>query len=152
MGHTPEPGTCSGSVLNLSNCMDVTLRNVDLYGCGAYGINAYSSDYIYMEDSVIRDCTYGCLSMYNSYGLYFTNDTFRDCNGYNMLEFFNSTADFQDCTFDNLNGTFLYADEYAYVYFVRCAMDEDMKAAVEGLPGFGIQVFGDWESSSSVKG
>ena len=152
MGHTPEPGTCSGSVLNLMNCMSVTLKNVDLYGCGAYGITSYGSYYISMDDSVIRECTYGCISMNESYGLFFTGDTFRDCDGFTMLELYNASATFENCSFSGLKGSFLSAGEYSYINFTGCDLEEEYKAFVEGLPYFGTQIIVDWESSSSAKG
>ena len=40
MGHT-EIGNCSGNVLNFTNCKNIELKNMDIYGCGVYGIGAY---------------------------------------------------------------------------------------------------------------
>ena len=139
-------------MLNFANCGGVFLYNMDLYGCGAYGITAYDSYYVCLDDSIIRECTYGCVSIYNSYYTFFSGDQFRDCKGFNMLEFYYSSADFEGCTFENLAGTFLHAAEGSYVSFEQCVMDEEAKACVESLPGFGTQIIGDWESSTSAKG
>ena len=152
MGHTIEPGYCSGSVLNLDNCAAVHLNGVDLYGCGAYGITASDCYDFYMNDSIIRECTYGCVSVSGSYSMFFTNNDFRDCEGYNMLEFYYSGADFRDCSFKNLKGTFLYVDDSSHISFSGCTMDEDAKAFIENHPAFGTQIEGDWESASSPKG
>ena len=152
MGHTPEKGTCAGSVLNFSGCSAVFLSEMDLYGCGAYGINAYDCSYFLMDNSTVRECTYGCLSFYGCYSLYFLYDQFRDCEGYNMLEFYNGAADFEGCSFENLGGTFLYVDDSAHVTFTECAMDEEARAFLENHPAFGTQIEGDWESATSAKG
>ena len=152
MGHTIEPGYCSGSVLNFDRCSDITLTNVDLYGCGAYGIYANECYYLVLDNSIIRECTYGCVSTTGTYSMFFTNDEFRDCEGYNMLEFFYSAAEFQNCSFENLNGTFLYVDDSAHVSFSGCSMDSDTKAFLENHPAFGTQIEGDWESATSPKG
>ena len=38
MGHTKEPGTCLGNVIEFRDCSNVYLNNLKLYGCGTYGI------------------------------------------------------------------------------------------------------------------
>jgi hypothetical protein len=152
MGHTPEKGTCAGSVLNLSDCSDVSLSDMDLYGCGAFGISAYSCYGLTMDDSIIRDCTYGCVDMVDSFGVSFTNDVFRDCEGFYMLELHYTSADFRECAFENLGGDFLHVDENSHVSFTGCAMDDGTRAFLETHPGFGTRIEGDWESASSAKG
>ena len=121
------------------------------YGCGAYGITAVECYYMLLESSVIRECTYGCVSYSNSYYLYFTDDRFLDCKGFEMLDFYYSTGDFQDCVFENLQGTFLYVGDGSYVSFEGCEMDAETRAWLENQPGFGTQITGDWESASSAK-
>ncbi len=152
MGHTIEPGYCSGSVLSFQDCSLVRLEGVDLYGCGAYGVSAYDCYDFSMNNSIIRECTYGCLSITGSYSMSFSNVDFRDCEGYTMLEFNYSAADFSDCSFKNLAGTFLYVDDSAHVSFAGCTMDSEIKAFLETHPAFGTQIDGDWESASSPKG
>ena len=152
MGHTPEKGTCAGSVLNLSDCTAVFLNDMDLYGCGAYGISAYSCYGLTMDGSVIRDCTYGCVNIVNSFGVSFTNDVFRDCEGFYMLEFHYSSSDFRECAFENLGGEFLHVDDNSHVSFTGCDMDDGTRAFLESHPSFGTLIEGDWESASSAKG
>ena len=125
---------------------------MDLYGCGAYGISASDCYYLILDNSIIRECTYGCVSIIGSYSLMFINDEFRDCEGFNMLEFYYSGADFRGCSFSNLNGKFLYVDNSAHVTFTGCEMDDDTRAFLENHPAFGTQIEGDWESSTSAKG
>ncbi|MBR3641231.1 MAG: right-handed parallel beta-helix repeat-containing protein, partial [Oscillibacter sp.] len=68
MGHT-DTGECSGSVVYLSDCQNVVMTNMDLYGCGVYGIDADgATGDLTVFDSVIRDCSYGPFQFYNVRG------------------------------------------------------------------------------------
>jgi len=84
--------------------------------------------------------------------VFFQGDQFRDCTGYDMLEFYSSSADFDSCVFSGLEGDFLSADESSYISFGSCEMDEETRAFLENLPGFGVNITGDWESAVSAKG
>lgn len=69
MGHT-EQGACEGSVLRFSDCRDIELEQMDLYGCGVYGIEALEgTGDLYVRESVIRDCDYGPFSFEDTTGL-----------------------------------------------------------------------------------
>lgn len=58
-GHT-DRGTCVGDVISIDGGCGFTFSNVDLYGCGVYGIGAYEAcQDINVFDSIIRDCEYG---------------------------------------------------------------------------------------------
>ncbi|MCR5250583.1 MAG: hypothetical protein K6E50_08260 [Lachnospiraceae bacterium] len=70
MGHTMT-GYCVGDVLNFQRCCDVRLVNMDLYGCGVYGISADgggtgASGNFHVYDSTIRDCSGGPLDIANN--------------------------------------------------------------------------------------
>ncbi|MBQ9459573.1 MAG: hypothetical protein IJU66_06530 [Oscillospiraceae bacterium] len=59
MGHT-ETGACNGNVLDFMGCSRVSLRAMDLYGCGVYGVCvSEGSTWLSVSDSVIRDCSAG---------------------------------------------------------------------------------------------
>ena len=82
LGHT-DTGTCYGNVVELVRCNDVGLYNVDLYGCGVYGIGAGStcSD-LRVYNSVIRDCSYGAFEFSAIRGpVTFANCMFFDSEG-----------------------------------------------------------------------
>ncbi len=151
MGHTIEPGYCSGAVLNFSNCGMIYLTGLDLYGCGTYGITSYDSYYIFAEDCVIHDCTYGCVSLMSSYGCNFIGCEFRDCEGFYMIDVYNAGAYFQRCTFQNLKGDMFSEDTDSYVTIEECSFDEAAKASVESNACFGVTIQGDWESATSAK-
>ena len=44
VGHAVEPGTCEGDVIGISYSWDVRIEDCDLYGCGTYGLDIYSSE------------------------------------------------------------------------------------------------------------
>ncbi len=99
-GHT-DLGTCSGDVIFLSGCRDVTFRNVDLFGCGVVGIRAESTNGILVEDSKIHDCDVGPFWYCECAGsLAFNNCALVDNNGGGALE---DSPDgllaFKNCTF-----------------------------------------------------
>ena len=60
-GHTEGPGFCTGAVVNLSSCRDVTVERCDLYGCGTYGLEIDRSRGVRALNTTIRDCSYGAL-------------------------------------------------------------------------------------------
>lgn len=67
MGHT-DRGECVGNVLDFEACSDVMLVNMDLFGCGVYGVGtisdmAKSCGSFHFYDTTIRDCYYGPLSL-----------------------------------------------------------------------------------------
>ncbi|MBQ8763542.1 MAG: DUF3298 domain-containing protein [Clostridia bacterium] len=101
MGHT-ETGDCSGNVLNFSECQNIKLKSMDLYGCGVYGIGANKgTGNIYVSNSTIRDCSNGPMNVADAYGTFeFTNCTLTDSDGFGYFEKTdNCTLRFTDCTF-----------------------------------------------------
>ena len=74
-GHT-ETGDCSGNVVNLTGCRNINMYNLDLYGCGVYGISANKGwEGINVYSSVIRDCSWGPFQIFEGLGAF----SFYDC-------------------------------------------------------------------------
>lgn len=99
MGHTMA-GDCSGNVLDFTRTQRVKMYNVDLYGCGVYGIGAFEgSGSFEVADSTIRDCSSGMLDIEGGSG---------DFN-------------FTDCTFTGSNwGGYYEVNETSTLTFLRC--------------------------------
>ena len=57
-GHT-ENGDCTGNVFDFRNCKNIDLHNMDIYGCGVYGISAYLCEDVCVTNCNIHDCEYG---------------------------------------------------------------------------------------------
>lgn len=124
MGHT-ETGDCSGNVLDFETCNNITLKNMDLYGCGVNGIGCTEgTGDLYVYDSVIRDCEYGSIEIYDPFGeFYFAGCKFTG-SGWGGYFDYNETSSlkFVECTFgDNETNTW-YFDETAE--FEECTWAE----------------------------
>jgi hypothetical protein len=56
-GHNPAPGYCSGGVLHLTGCNDVTVKDCGLFGCGTEGVWAVNCSNILVKNSRIYECS-----------------------------------------------------------------------------------------------
>lgn len=83
-GHTQEPGECAGGVLNFKNCMNVTINDCGMYGCGIMGVSAESCTQMTLRKCDIYECSYGGISMYDTTGIILEDCTFRDLGGNNI--------------------------------------------------------------------
>ena len=63
-GHTTEPGFCSGGVLKLENCTDVSIDTCALYGCGTIGVQAQNCARLTVTNSNIYECSYGAVEVH----------------------------------------------------------------------------------------
>ena len=61
-GHTTEPGFCSGGVLRLESCADVSVTGAGLYGCGTVGVDAVDCSSVTVSASRIYECSYTAVS------------------------------------------------------------------------------------------
>ncbi len=105
VGHIVEKGTCSGAVLEFTECKNVDIYNSDLYGCGTYGYEARNCDTINVYDSVIRECTYGLISAYDCTNLRFLRTTFKDTRtSLSLMWLQRSQISLEDCAFANVFG------------------------------------------------
>lgn len=124
-GHTPDRGSCVGSVLSFDYCRDIVMSGMDLYGCGTYGIETNKTSNFLCRMSKIHDCSYGLMTIDNS-----KNITFEDCNftydeGYCQVECYRSQLTIYDSTFMDLNSnTVLASPDYESVLtFSGCVFD-----------------------------
>lgn len=95
-GHGPEQGNCEGGVLKFERARDIHLSDLDLFGCGTYGLWLEKTQRLTAENITIRDCTYGIMQLHQSTDINFKNSTFRDNRGWDMVE----TNECTDVTFD----------------------------------------------------
>lgn len=140
MGHEIEPGHCSGDVVGYSFCGYCTLDGCDLYGCGAYGIGMSNCESMEVNNSVIRDCTYGCMELFSPGYLVVKNTIFKDCREYDMFAIYGGDVYFEDCTFRNLEGEFLSVGEDGYVGFYNCQFDVKCLNSLQSNPLYGSRV------------
>ena len=120
LGHTPEKGFCLGGVLRFTDCGRMAMDNMDLYGCGTYGIIANGVESIQTVDSVIRECSYGLLDFSQVQDAGFGDVVFVDCSGYDMINAQGSILSFQSCYFMNNNW------EPDFSHFVQMSPDSEL--------------------------
>ena len=56
-GHTEEPGFCSGGVIRLDDCGEVSLLYCALFGCGTIGVNASGCHDLSVADCRLYECS-----------------------------------------------------------------------------------------------
>ena len=123
-GHTSR-GNCEGNVIDLYACKDVGIYNVDLFGCGVYGLGIYyESGNVRVFNSCIHDCEYGIDELYELGGnVTFTNCMFYGSNAAGSWYSFDNDSDveltFKKCSFgeEETNGLFYRED---YITFIDC--------------------------------
>lgn len=131
-GHTIEPGNCEGAVLAFDYCQKISLKGLDLYGCGTYGVTADHTVGIALKDCIIRECSYGIVDLYLCSDAVFEGCTFRDNGGFDMLCLGGSFARFEDCSFTGNEGS-----DFLPAYYYR---GSESGARFDGC------TFGRWES------
>ena len=136
MGHSDGEGYCTGNVLGLIYSWYVTVTDCDFYGCGAYGLYIDDCNDVAVNDSYIHDCTYGC-AVIDASTVTVKHTEFVDCKEFTMFEVTDSTVDFIDCLFYNLEGEFMNElDDYSEVNLIVCGFDDDVTASIEENPSY----------------
>ena len=105
-------------MLNFIGCKDVTLRSMDLYGCGVYGIfTDGGTRNLYVNDTVIRDCEDGPFLLWECRGeIKFTDCRFIGSDGPGSIPAFDegsAEVSFVRCTFGKMERNFLNFEEQA---------------------------------------
>ncbi len=123
-GHTIEPGNCEGAVLEFDYCQKISLNDLDLYGCGTYGVVADQTVSITLKDCIIRECSYGIVDLLCSDTI-FEDCTFKDNRGFDMLSLSDSFAHFEGCSFtgnegDNFLPAYYHSDNESGARFECC--------------------------------
>lgn len=78
-GHTQEPGSCAGGVLDFQDCWGIDIDNCRLYGCGILGISAKFSSELRVQNTEIYDCSQGAISLGNIFDASFEGMDIHDC-------------------------------------------------------------------------
>ena len=91
VGHTLEPGACSGGVLMLEYQNDATIENCKLFGCGTIGIEGMSCSGINVKNTEIYQCSSGGAWFYRC-----------------------SNVSLDGCDIHDIDGQALYADYFCY--------------------------------------
>ncbi len=105
IGHGAAKGYCSGSVVGTVETTNLSINKCILYGSGAYGIQSVDSQTILCQNSTIRSCTYGAITMNNTKNITFKNCSFTDSGRFDIFTFEDcSNINFDTCVIkDNIN-------------------------------------------------
>ena len=103
IGHTKENlGYCSGGVLCFENCKNIELKDLILFGCGTYGIVLNNVENITVNDTVIKECTYGISQSFNSSNIQYNNCNFYDNQMFDLIRVSQChNTNYNTCTFNN---------------------------------------------------
>lgn len=117
IGHVPHKGDCIGSVLKFENCTNVFLKNLELFGCGTYGIESSYSNFT-IDGCKIFDCSQGALLFDNS-NAQISNSEIFDCINIHgsLIQLTNSYLYLKNfCIHDNSvdEGIFLLSNSHIY--------------------------------------
>lgn len=122
LGHT-ETGECFGNVLTFENCYSVLLDNLDVYGCGYYGLCFMNNtNGVLINHCLIRDCEAGPLCVEN-------------CRG-------NFTVIDSELTGSERGGA-IWNDDNLYMYFLRCKFGPQETGTLRYMENVGFD-YCDW--------
>ena len=134
LGHTQEPGSCSGGVVNLFNCHDVRLDGCRLYGCGILGLQTASCATLQIWNTEIYECSQGAGQFFQTDGI-----EFKACNIHDVPSpalVFRECGDktWNDEPFEGLNSMF-DVDESGNLVEIKPEIPEEREftGAVEDL-------------------
>ena len=122
IGHTEE-GDCTGDVIELYGCKNVTLDAMDLFGCGVHGITACFTKDLSVKNSFIHDCEYGPVDIEQCVGkIEFTGCTLSDNGVGGFYDADDCDMSFTDCVFGEWESNVLYFRED--IDFDNCQFSE----------------------------
>ncbi len=127
LGHSPEEGYCDSGVIGVANCQKITIRKCELFGCGTEGLMLTNVRSLSFEDSVIRDCSYGIMTIKSSADLSFTDSQFFGNREYYGISLHDSKrVVFAGCSFreNRINDT-LFRSASCSDIVVKCCRISD---------------------------
>ena len=128
LGHSPEEGYCDSGVLGAANCENISIRKSELFGCGTEGLTLRGVRNLSFEDSVIRDCSYGIMTIQSCADLNFTGSRFirnREYYGLNLHD--SKGIVFDNCLFreNKVDGKLFQATSCSDIVVTGCEISEN---------------------------
>lgn len=118
-GHTPDRGICTGAVFNFNSSNGINFNNCELFGCGSYGIILGKVNNFTFNKSIITECTYGAMAVYDSKNLVFKESQITDTTGLHLVNIDRcKDVKFESCEIFNNDNSISNTESYA-VFFVR---------------------------------
>jgi hypothetical protein len=120
-GHI-EGGECAGGVFRFERSSQITIDNMDMYGCGTEGLMLVGVTEVLVKNSRIFDCNRSILYFGESSNITVENCVFTNNvgNHYGMVIAFNSVnISLKNCLFSNNNAENI---DHTFFYLVASAM------------------------------
>ena len=105
-GHTKGKGVCAGGVLYFSECEEIKVEKMRLYGCGDMGIDTFMCTNIDVIETEIYECTSGAVDFVDTNGI-----NLEDCNIHDVPS---PALRYTSCKNMTWNGQKLEGDELRY--------------------------------------
>lgn len=83
-GHTEE-GYCAGGVFSFFQSKNISIQDSILFGCGTEGLRLEKVSDLQFTNSVIKECTYGIMTVINSERIFFKKATFFDNREFDLI-------------------------------------------------------------------
>ncbi len=104
-GHT-KPGYCLGGVLKFSLTESIKIRDSVLFGSGTYGIELNKVYNFSLDNSIVKDCTYGLLVINDTKDARFSKSRFVNTGEFDLVSVRNSNnISFISCLFKENKGS-----------------------------------------------
>lgn len=86
IGHQPQSqAICLGAVLGFDSSKNISLRDLNLFGSGTFGLWLENTHQLSLDNSVIKECSQGIAFLYESRQISFRNSIFVDnAGGFNL--------------------------------------------------------------------
>lgn len=89
-GHIIEKGACAGGVIGFNYAKNISLKKLDLFGCGTEGLTLYRVNKLTADNIIIRECTYGLMSIESSKYITVSNSVLKDSGEFELFVIMNS--------------------------------------------------------------
>ena len=128
-GHGPEKGYCTGGVLLFEGCRGIRINGCHLYGSGTEGLTLLQTQDVGVSKTIIKGCTYGILTAFQSQTISFNKCWFFDNQEFDLVSIEKcGEVSFKKCKFRNnrTSGDYFYfrIDESIAVSLKRCTFEK----------------------------
>ena len=86
-GHTKEPGSCAGGVLEFRDSDFITVDHCGLFGCGILGVKTENCSNVTVKNCEIYECSTGGIELWDTFEVTLENNSFRDIGGRYIMQF-----------------------------------------------------------------
>ena len=140
LGHTEQPGICTGGVITLENCERVRIRGCELFGCGVIALDALRCSGVQVENSYLVDCSMGAAALESCRDVRLEGCTLAQCGKLDH-QFLLAVSDCSgvsvvNCEIcENTAYALVYSDLSREIYFLGNSVHDNL------LTGSGFQVY-----------